>query len=123
MQLFRAGKAAAQQGDREKAHGLFRRAIELDPYHAQVWLWLATVVETDDDQIVCFQNALEIEPHNITAIRQLRRLQDKKIAEALHATSPDRKGASPQRFKILFGLAAFVAILGGLGLIAFALLI
>ncbi len=125
MELFRAGKTAAQQGDREEAHRLFRRAIEIDPYHVQVWLWLATVVETDEDRLVCLQNALEIEPLNSTARRQMRRLQSKKIAEALNPQPIDRKRSfqPPRRFKILFGLAAFVAVLGGVGLIVFALLI
>lgn len=125
MELFRAGKTAAQQGNREEAHRLFRRAIEIDPYHIQVWLWLATVVETDEDQIVCFQNVLEIDPHHLTARRRLRRLQDKKIAEVLNQESTNQKHASQpsRRFKILFGLTVIVTVLGGIGLIAFALLI
>lgn len=125
LQLFKSGKAAAKQGDFEKAHTLFRRAIEIDPYHVQVWFWLATVVDTDEDRIVCFQNALKIDPVNTTALRQLRRLQGKKIAEALNPQSDDRKrhSRSFRRHKVLFGLAAFLAVLGGLGLIAFALLV
>ncbi len=83
LDLFKAGKAAARKGDRAQAHALFRRAIEIDPYHEQIWLWLATVVDQDADKRVCFENVLQLNPSNPTARQQLQRMSDKEaIAEA-----------------------------------------
>ncbi|MBN1679365.1 MAG: hypothetical protein JW966_03685 [Anaerolineae bacterium] len=74
FEYFKAGKEAAKKGANTKAHELFRKAIELDPYHEVVWLWLASVVETDADRRVCFENVLELNPTNPTARRQLVRM-------------------------------------------------
>jgi hypothetical protein len=84
LHLFRAGKDAARQGDKVKAHDLFRQAIEVDPYHELVWLWLATVVDSDDDRRVCFENVLELNPTSLTARRQLQKLEQKALAEVMH---------------------------------------
>ena len=75
LQLFKAGKDAARAGNNDTAHELFRKAIEIDPYHEQVWLWLASVVNTDEDRRVCFENVLELNPSNPTARRQLNKLE------------------------------------------------
>jgi len=80
VRLFRLGRDAAKRGAPAEAHELFRRAIEIDPYHEQVWLWLATVVETDEDRRVCFENVLELNPDNTTARLQLARLDEEQAA-------------------------------------------
>ncbi|HML22806.1 MAG TPA: tetratricopeptide repeat protein [Aggregatilinea sp.] len=82
LDLYKAGKAAARQGDRAQAHELFRQAIEMDPYHEQVWLWLASVVDSDEDKRVCFENVLELNPSNPTARQHLQRIAEKEaVAE------------------------------------------
>jgi Tfp pilus assembly protein PilF len=83
LRLFKAGKNAARAGKHDQAHELFRKAIEIDPYHEQIWLWLASVVETDDDRRVCFENVLELDPANATARRQLNRLETRALEDAL----------------------------------------
>ena len=82
MELYKAGKSAARQGDRAQAHELFRRAVEIDPYHEQDWLWLASVVDKDEDKRVCFENVLQLNPSNPTARQHLQRLAEKEaVAE------------------------------------------
>lgn len=85
LKLYQAGKNAAKQGRNAQAHELLRQAIEIDPYHEQVWLWLASVVETDDDRRVCFENVLELNPDNQTAREQLRVIEHRAIIETMHA--------------------------------------
>lgn len=101
VDLFKAGKAAARQGDRAQAHALFRRAIEIDPYHEQIWLWLATVVDQDADKRVCFENVLQLNPSNPTARHQLQRMSEKEaIAEVRRrmAQSPAKKKRAERRW-------------------------
>jgi ferric-dicitrate binding protein FerR (iron transport regulator) len=93
LHLFKAGKDAAKDGDNARAHDLFRQAIEIDPYHEQVWLWLASVVETDEDRRVCFENVLELNPTHPTARKQLNKLDQQMLEEAM---SPGSAQAAPR---------------------------
>ncbi len=91
LNLYKAGKNAAQQGQKTIAHDLLRRAIEIDPYHEQVWLWLASVVDTDEDRRVCFENILELNPNNTTAKEQLDILERKVLAITMQPKVLHRK--------------------------------
>lgn len=94
LRLFKAGKEAAKQGSKQQAHALFRKAIEVDPYHEQIWLWLASVVETDEDRRVCFENVLELNPSNRLAKRQLLRMEDRALTETMSFAKPKKKQRS-----------------------------
>ncbi len=99
LRLFTAGKNAARLGRKQEAHDLFRQAIEVDPYHEQVWLWLASVVETDEDRQVCFENVLELNPENPTARRQLQKLTQR--AAEYNATFSSQRSRQPQRAPVV----------------------
>jgi len=74
--LLRQGIAAARHGDKETARNLLMRVIEQDENNASAWLWLSGVVESLDDQQVCLENVLALDPHNETArdgLEQVRR--------------------------------------------------
>ncbi len=100
LRLFKEGKDAARAGENERAHDLFRRAIEIDPYHKQVWLWLASVVEDDDDRRVCFENVLELDPDNPTARRQLNKLERRALERALAARTQRRMPQPPPQMPL-----------------------
>jgi len=102
LSLFKAGQEAARSGNNQQAHDLFRRAIEVDPYHEQVWLWLASVVETDDDRRVCFENVLELNPDNVTAQRQLQKLDQQALLATMN--SQGRRGGWSRRRRRLVRL-------------------
>ena len=97
LQLYKAGKNAAQQGQKAVAHDLLRQAIEIDPYHEQVWMWLASVVETYEDRRVCFENILELNPDNMTAKQQLNRLERKALAMTMQPDLLRRDQEQAQR--------------------------
>ena len=96
LRLFREGKKAARAGDNIRAHALFRQAIEIDPYHEQIWLWLASVVKSDEDKRVCFENVLELNPTNPTARQQLRKLKAKAHHAAAEMPPPAKHSAQPR---------------------------
>jgi thioredoxin-like negative regulator of GroEL len=110
LQLFTAGKQAARDGNRAKAHDLFRQAVAVDPYHEMVWLWLASVVDSDDDRRVCFENILELNPSNQTARRQLQQLEQKALAELMHPSARPKQRSTPRWHKLFrLGLMFLVA--------------
>jgi ferric-dicitrate binding protein FerR (iron transport regulator) len=101
LRLFKQGKDAARAGDKAAAHEFFRRAIEVDPYHEQVWLWLASVVETDEDRRVCFENVLELNPNNATAQRQLEKMEQRALQAAMGRmiSKPEQKPQQSRRLR------------------------
>jgi hypothetical protein len=73
--LLQEGVAAAKSGRRAQARELLMRAVELDDHNEQAWLWLSGVAEGVEDQIVCLENVLIINPGNAAAERGLRHLR------------------------------------------------
>jgi hypothetical protein len=73
--LVQQGIAAAKRGRREEARRLLMRAVELDDHNERAWLWLSGVAEGIEDQIICLENVLVINPANTPAERGLRQLR------------------------------------------------
>lgn len=119
LTYFKAGKEAAREGDRAMAHRMFRQAIEIDPYHEQVWLWLASVLESDTDRRVCFENVLEMNPSNPTARRQLMLLEEKAAAAALAPEPPRKRSWIRWPLRLIAALLGVVAGAGGASLLGF----
>lgn len=62
--MVREGINAAKAGNKPEARVLLMKAVELDPYNEDAWLWLSGVVETTEDQRTCLENVLSINPNN-----------------------------------------------------------
>jgi len=121
LRLFREGKNAAKRGDNAKAHDLFRQAIAVDPYHEQVWLWLASVVESDEDRRVCFENVLELNPTQPTARRQIHLLDEKRLQEAAQASVTTQKKLSRRRRVLRLLLIVAIGAAIGTAIVAWGL--
>lgn len=67
IQSLRAGKKA-------DARKLLEKAIELNEYSEEAWLWLSAVVDTDEDKRVCLENVLIVNPNNERAKKGLQSL-------------------------------------------------
>lgn len=79
-ELLRRGIEAAKAGQVAQAHSLLKQVVEQEPRNEKAWLWLSGVVETDEQRLVCLQNALAINPHNMAAKRGLAALRQKAVA-------------------------------------------
>lgn len=69
--FLQAGIAAAKAGERAKARELLQRVVEADEGNLAAWLWLSDVVVTLEDQEVCLENALTLDPSNAAARKGL----------------------------------------------------
>lgn len=96
--LMESGRLAFTQGNRRRAHDLWREAATIDPYSEQVWLALLDVLDSDDDRVVCLQNIVAINPMNIQARRELR-AQGAKTQEihSVRSIAPLKGKAPPAR--------------------------
>lgn len=72
--LLEQGIAAARAGDRARARQLLKQALQADQRSEQAWLWLSSVVDTDEERARCLQSVLAINPHNQLAQRGLDKL-------------------------------------------------
>lgn len=73
--IVREAIRAYKGGNREEAQALLIKATELDQMHEEAWLWLGAVVETVEDQRVCLENVLYINPNNERALKGMEQLE------------------------------------------------
>ena len=69
--LLAQGQDAARKGDKPAARSLLTQVVERDPHNELAWMWLSGVVEEPEEQQICLENVLVINPHNDKARRGL----------------------------------------------------
>lgn len=72
------GISAAKAGKMQAALDHLKNAIIEEPQNADVWVWIAAIIDDDTKQEVFLKNALEIDPNNIPAQRGLAYLQKRR---------------------------------------------
>lgn len=72
--MIRTARESIKAGKKAEARALLEKAVELDQYNEQAWLWLSAVVESIDDQRVCLENVLALNPDNERAKQGLAQL-------------------------------------------------
>jgi len=72
--LMRQGIEAAREGKKAEAKNFFQQVVDLDDKNEKAWMWLASVVETDEERRVCLSNALFINPNNERAQSAMAKL-------------------------------------------------
>ena len=85
--MVREGISAYRAGRKDEARAFLLKAVELDEHNEQAWLWLSAVVDSTDEQQICLENVLAINPANERARQGLQFLQQKNSppAPASHA--------------------------------------
>ena len=91
--LLLAGIAAAKAGQREAARQLLTQVVECDERNATAWLWLGGAVDTLDDQEVCLENVLTLDPGNEAAQKGLAWVRQKKGGQELSQPAAEPAGA------------------------------
>lgn len=76
------GINAAKAGRMQEALTFLKDAIIEEPQNADVWVWIAAIIDDLDKQEIFLQKALEIDPDNIPAQRGMAYLKKRKADEA-----------------------------------------
>jgi hypothetical protein len=87
--LVRDAIKAFRGGNKAQARTLLERATELDSMNEQAWMWMSAVVESVDDQRVCLENVIYINPHNEKARQGLKMLEGKSSSAPKPAADAD----------------------------------
>jgi hypothetical protein len=66
---------AIRTGDREEGRQILEEILETDESNEDVWLWLSSVVDSDEDREICLENVLALNPDNVVAQRGLEALR------------------------------------------------
>ncbi len=72
--LLREGIEAAKKGENEKALALLLEVVAGEEENETAWLWLSSVVKTDEERRICLENVLVLNPDSEPARRGLERL-------------------------------------------------
>jgi tetratricopeptide (TPR) repeat protein len=73
------GIAAAKAGRQSQARQLLMRVVEVNERNELAWTWLSSVVETDEDRLICLENVLTLDPDNVQARAGLRWLRERGV--------------------------------------------
>jgi len=104
-ELLQEGIRAAKGGQVDKARRILKRVLEQEPHNEMAWLWLSSVVETDEQCMACLENVLAIDPHHQAARRGLQALRQKAVTikplpeEAVAVPTPTAPVASRPQTK------------------------
>ncbi len=113
--LLRDGIGAAKAGNKAQAQEMLREVVALDENNEKGWIWLASVVETEDEKRVCLSNVLVINPGNKKAQEELNTIE--RIA-GMQNIKQHEQAAINSRAMLVVGAVVVVAVL-----VSFVLLI
>jgi len=69
--MYREALDAVRQGQRVRARDLFTRLLRTDSSRADYWLWMSTLVDSQNERIYCLESAIRADPNNEAARRGL----------------------------------------------------
>lgn len=96
-QLLQDAITAARRGDRDEARRLLTQAVDYDEENVQAWLWLSRMAETTEDQQVCLENVLTLDPNQHEAQEKLATLQQVQDTAATGMWDAPRESAPAGR--------------------------
>ncbi len=95
--LLQEGIAAFKAGRKDEARRLLTRATELDERNENAWLWLSAVVDSLENQQICLENVLALNPNNTRALKGLdavtKKLARRQQSQADKAAPPPSAAA------------------------------
>jgi len=95
--LLAEGTRLAQAGQRAQAYDVLLDVVELDQHNEQAWLWLSTLTDDVEDQRICLENVLTVNPNNTAARQRLATLPGNG-AQALSTVICPQCGAGNRDF-------------------------
>jgi hypothetical protein len=66
--------AAIRSGDKETGQRLLAKVIRNDPRNETAWLWMSSVIDSDEHRCYCLERVLAISPSNEIARQGLAKL-------------------------------------------------
>lgn len=88
-QLVKQGVRALKAGQKKQARALLEQALSIDDRHELAWLWMSAIVENPQEQEICLENVLTINPDNQHAQKGLQKVRKKLASQAPKPPEPE----------------------------------
>ncbi len=88
-ELFAKAVQAFKAGRKAEARDVFLEVVDQDEHHEQAWLYLSGLVETLEEQQICLENVLAINPNNQKAQKGLDTISSRLAARNEQRTSSE----------------------------------
>jgi hypothetical protein len=85
--LVRQAVSAFKAGRKAEARSILERVVEQNESHAEAWLYLSALVDSLEEQEICLENVLALDPANEKAKKGLETVRQ-KIASQKKASPP-----------------------------------
>ncbi|RMF02476.1 MAG: hypothetical protein D6768_08150 [Chloroflexi bacterium] len=85
-------------GNKLEGRQILEGLLDVDENNEEIWLWMSTVVDNDEDREICLENALALDPENVAAQQGIEALKagifsaDELLRELLEE---EREGVEP----------------------------
>ncbi len=89
--MYKAALEAIDQGQTVRARDLFTRLLRSDSSKAEYWLWMSTLVDTNQERIYCLESALRADHDNEAAKRGLIILGARQAGTDVKPVPPIRR--------------------------------
>ncbi len=76
---FKQAVAAFKAGNKDEARNLLMDVVDKDEQHEQAWLYLSALVTSLEEQQICLENVLAINPNNDRAKKGLEKVLQKLV--------------------------------------------
>ncbi|MFT3893381.1 MAG: hypothetical protein QM730_17270 [Anaerolineales bacterium] len=93
--FLQQGITAAKSGNKAQAYQLLTRATQENSTAEQAWLWLATVVPSNEERLFCLDSALRINPENAPAKNKAAEYRQKGVFPAVPVPPDDAPLPTP----------------------------
>jgi tetratricopeptide (TPR) repeat protein len=90
------GIAAAEVGRKAEARALLTEVVQADENQLEAWLWLSQVVDSLEEQTVCLENVLILDPNNKFAQQQLAQVRERQEKLFAPVYAPGEEEPPPQ---------------------------
>ncbi len=92
--LTQQGIAALRTGDKARARQLLQSALSSAPEDVDAWIWLSAALEDKSQATHCLEQALVVEPNNLTALNELLSLKTSDLPLSEKNPSKGRSSAA-----------------------------
>jgi hypothetical protein len=93
--MIRAAADAVKNGKKSDARALLEKVLEVDERNEQAWMWMSGVVDNPEDQKLCLENVLAINPNNQQARQGLKALGGASTPPPAPAPAPSQATYTP----------------------------
>ena len=90
------GIAAAEAGRKAEARVLLTEVVQADESQIEAWLWLSQVVDSLEEQTLCLENVLTLDPDNEFARQQLAQVKERQEKLFAPVYAPGEEEPPPQ---------------------------